>query len=46
MILQNAQKYREDNDIDEIFTVYRGTNLPKDIVDQFIRYKNIENIKV
>jgi hypothetical protein len=46
MILQNAQKYREDNDIDDISTVYRGINLTKDIVDQFIRFKNIENTKV
>jgi hypothetical protein len=33
IIIQNAQKYRADSNIQNAFTIYRGMNLPKYIVD-------------
>ena len=47
MVLQNAEKHRDDESIIEnVETVYRGLNLPKNIVDDFIKFKNIGNKKV
>ena len=47
MVLQNAEKYRgSESKIENVETVYRGCNLPKNTVDEFIKFKNIDNKKV
>jgi hypothetical protein len=42
MVLQNAEKHRgEESKINDVDIVYRGVSLPKNTVDDFIKFKNI-----